>query len=197
MNMTSVLSGLGLTTAAALLCLTPAGRATGQDRPPQLPERFRAVATNLSGGPGSRATTVEIKLDRMSTDGERDRLLAALRQKGQRALLTALRKAPTAGTIRTPDSLAYDLHYARSQPWGDGGQQILIATDRPIAFWEASHSARSLDYPFTVIEIHVDANGRGEGRMSVATKIIQAGREIVLENYNAQPVLLTSVTLEE
>ncbi len=79
---------------------------------------------------------------------------------------------------------------------GDGGEQLLIATDRPIGFWEAANSTRSTQYPFTVIQMRVNGNGKGEGRMSVATKVIPAGSEIVLENYNSQPVMLTDVTLE-
>jgi hypothetical protein len=182
----------GFAALAMLLGLTASpGRASQQS--PELPERFTAVAANLNGG-RPLARTVQIEVNRLSTDGQRERLLTSLSQKGQDALLETLRKQPAVGTIRTPDSLAYTLRYARSEPWGDGGQRIVLATDRPIAFWEASRLTRSLDYPFTVIEMRVDARGHGEGKMSVATKIVQSGSEIVLENYEASPVLLTSVT---
>ncbi len=161
------------------------------------PEHFTAVAMNLDGSMRAAARQVDIDIKQWSTDGQRDELLNILRTKGEEAMLTALQKMPVVGTIRTPDSLAYDLHYARKQPWGDGGQQLLIATDRPIGFWEASGGSRSLEYPFTVIQIRVNAQGKGEGRMSVATKVIPEGNTIVLENYNAQPVLLSDVTRGE
>ncbi len=161
------------------------------------PEHFTAAAMNLDGSMRAAARQVDIDIKQWSTDGQRDELLNILRTKGEEAMLTALQKMPVVGTIRTPDSLAYDLHYARKQPWGDGGQQLLIATDRPIGFWEASGGSRSLEYPFTVIQIRVNAQGKGEGRMSVATKVIPEGNTIVLENYNAQPVLLSDVTRGE
>lgn len=32
----------------------------------------------------------------------------------------------------------------------DGGRDVVIATDRPIGFWEATARPRTIDYPFTV-----------------------------------------------
>jgi hypothetical protein len=57
---------------------------------------------------------------------------------------------------------------------------------------------RSVDYPFTVIELNVQKSGDGDGKISVATRIIpdKGGRIVTLENYDIQPVLLTKVTRE-
>ncbi len=181
--------------AAVILVAGIQTRATGAPSQPNNepgPERFTANAVNLNGARvGVAQVIVDIK--RWSTDGQRDQLLNVLRTKGEQALLDALQKQPVVGTIRTPDSLAYDLHYARQQPWDDGGQQIFIATDRPIQFWEARNAPRSLNYPFTVIQMRVKGSGTGEGKMSVATRVIPEGNQIVLENYDAQPVLLEAV----
>ena len=75
---------------------------------------------------------------------------------------------------------------------------MTLITDRRIGFWEASRQPRSIDYPFTVIELRLNGDGEGEGKMSVATKIIadKQSNTIVLENYDLQPVLLTSVKRE-
>lgn len=194
-------SGLTATAAAVLLIVGMQGGAVRAATAPGSnqsgPERFTAIAMNLDGSHRQGARRVSIEIKRWSTDGQRDQLLNVLRTQGEKAMLDALQKLPVVGSIRTPDSLAYDLHFARKQAWGDGGQQVLIATDRPIGFWEASGSSRSLDYPFTIVQLRVNAQGKGEGRMSVATKVIPAGNTIVLENYDTQPVLLSDVTLEE
>ncbi len=195
------LSGL-TATLAAIVCVTglQAGAspaATSSQKNTSQPERFTAVAMNLDGTRRAGARQVSIEIKQWSTDTQREELLNVLRTKGEKAMLDLLQNMPVVGTIRTPDSLAYDLHFARRQPWGDGGQQLLIATDRPIGFWEASGGRRSLDYPFTVIQLRVNAEGKGEGRMSVATKVIPEGNTIVLENYDTQPVLLSEVTREE
>ena len=58
------------------------------------------------------AQTVEIVVNRWSTDAERDRLLTVLREQGPAKLLDALQAVPRLGYIRTPDSIAYELHYA-------------------------------------------------------------------------------------
>jgi hypothetical protein len=163
-----------------------------------LPQHFVALAANLSNiSIGARTQTVQIDVTRWSTDGERDRLLNVLKAKGESALLDALRDVPKVGTIRTPDSLAYDLHFARSQPYGDGGRRIFIATDRPISFWEAANRTRSFDYPFTLIEMRLKADGTGEGKLTVAAKVTIEADTLVLENYADQPVLLTSVKQEK
>jgi hypothetical protein len=72
-------------------------------------------------------------------------------------------------------------------------------TDRRIGFWEATNRPRTIDYPFTVIELHVNRDGEGEGKMSVATKIIpdKENNIVTLENYGAQPVLLTNIRREK
>jgi len=159
-------------------------------------ETFTAMAVNMNrSGPGPKTTTVQIHIDHWTPPATRDRLINVLMQDGPDKLLDALRKTPRVGYIRTPDSIGYDLHYATRKPTGDGGEQIDLATDRPIGYWEATSQRRSLQYPFTVIELRVKPDGSGEGKMSVATKITADAKDklIVLENYAQQPVLLQSV----
>ena len=162
------------------------------------PERFTALAVNMSNVGRSGAGTIEIAVDRWSTDAERDRLLTTLMEKGADKLLDVLRDMRRVGYIRSPNSLGYDLHYARRTPLPDGGERVVLATDRPVGFWEAVNRPRSIDYPFTIIELHLNADGEGEGKLSLATKIMadKESKTIVLEDYANQPVLLTSVKRE-
>ncbi len=71
----------------------------------------------------------------------------------------------------------------------------MIATDRYVSFWETANRPRTLDYPFTVIQIHMNPDGQGEGKLSLATKITvdKKRQTIVLENYGTQPILLNNV----
>jgi hypothetical protein len=121
--------------------------------------------------------------------------MSALMDKGPDAALKALQDAPKVGTIRTPGSLAYDLHYARHVPGPEGSERIVLATDRPISNWEARQQPRSIDYPFTVIEIHLNKDGQGEGKMSIATRVVgdKENHIITLENYDISPVQLNNV----
>ena len=162
-------------------------------------ERYVALAVNLGGTPGpTGAGTVEITIDNWSTDAQRDQLMKTLIDKGPEKLLDTLQKMPRVGSIRTPNSIGYDLHYARKNPLDEGGDQIVLATDRYIGFWEASNRPRTVDYPFTLIEMRVAKDGVGEGKMSLFTKITydKKKNQIVLEDYGSQPVLLTQVRRE-
>ena len=155
------------------------------------PEEFNAVAI-VNNNLGSGAGRVIMRVERWSTEAERGRLVAAL-QKGNDAAIDALRDLRSVGTIRTPDSLGYDLRYASQEPGEDGGRRIVIATDRPISFWEARNQPRSIDYPFTFIQMEIDKRGEGKGTMSFATKVIPRGTVIVLENFATSPVMLTKI----
>ena len=156
-------------------------------------EAFTAVAVNISNVGRTGATAVDIVIERWTSDAENGRLLAILKEKGPQELLEVLRDTPRVGYFRTPDSLAYDLHYARQIPGEDGGRRIVLATDRPIGFWEATARPRSFDYPFTLIELRMDGEGRGVGKLSIATKITLSGDVMVLENFANQPVHLNDV----
>ena len=157
------------------------------------PEDFTAIAivnNNLRSGAG----TVLIHISRWSTEMERTRLIETLQKKGADQLLDELQDMKSVGTIRTPDSLAYDLRYAHQRPGEDGGRQIVLATDRPIGFWEAVHRPRTIQYPFTVIQMQIGPDGKGKGTLSVATKIVAHNNVVELENFATQPVMLTEIT---
>jgi hypothetical protein len=161
-------------------------------------DRYTAFAVAL-GTPGrTGAGQVEFVVERWSTDAERDRLLNTLFDKGPEKLLDALQDLPRVGYLRTPNSIGYDIHFARKRPGEDGGEIITLATDRYIGFWEAANRPRTVDYPFTVVEIRMNKNGEGEGKMSLATKITgnKESKMITLENYQSQPVLLNKVKRE-
>jgi hypothetical protein len=160
------------------------------------PERFTAFAVSLGGqAVRSGADTVQIDVRRWSTESDRQKLVEAL-QKGPNTLLDRLRDMREVGNIRTPDSIGYPLHYADQHPLPEGGRHVVIATDRPISFWEAVNRPRTIDYPFTLIEMDLGRDGTGQGRLSYATKIITHDNIVELENYEAQPVMLKQVKAE-
>jgi hypothetical protein len=159
------------------------------------PERFVANAVNMNRGASG---TVEIVVDRWSSDKDRDKLMSVLVEKGADKLLDTLQDMPRMGYFRAPGNLGIDIHFARRVPQPEGGERVVLVTDRRIGFWEAANQPRSIDYPFTVIELRLNRDGEGEGKMSLATKII-ADKEnniVTLENYDIQPVMLNNVKRE-
>ena len=159
------------------------------------PERFTAFAVDISNtAPRANASAVDITINRWSSDADRDRLLATLKNHGQEALLGELQKLPVVGGISTPGSLKYDIHFARQRPEAEGGRMVFLMTDRYIGTWEAINRPRTIDYPFTLIQLQLDKDARGVGKATIATRITQTlDGTIELENFSSQPVMLNDV----
>jgi len=159
------------------------------------PEKFTAFAVDVSNlAPTARTSSVDLVINRWSSEADRDRLLTLFRDKGQDALLAELNKMPKIGYISTPGSLAYDLKFAMERPEAEGGRMIFLMTDRYIGSWEARNRPRTIDYPFTLIQLNVDRAGSGDGKASIYTKITEAkDGTIELENFANQPVMLNQV----
>jgi hypothetical protein len=160
-------------------------------------EHFTGFAINMNSGPST--ATIDFTIERWSSDAEREKLLKIIAgekdvYRMNQQLLSALQDLPKVGYIRTPERLAWDLHYARESPLDEGGRQVILATDRPIGFREARNQPRTMDYPFTILEIRLDKNDRGEGKILVGTKIyIDKKNNLVLENYAQQPVRFNEI----
>lgn len=154
-----------------------------------------AFAVDTAGPGRARTGTIDIVIERWSTDQERDRLRAVLMEKGSSALLSALQDVePRAGFIRASTGLGWDIHFARQQPLPDGGRRVVIVTDRPMGFWELWQRPRSVDYEFTVAEVRL-RDGKGEGRLATAARVTwnDVLRTVEIENYDQVPVRLTAV----
>jgi hypothetical protein len=95
--------------------------------------------------------------------------------------------------------MGWDLQYAYRFVNSDGTSRIVIGTDRHVNFWEARNQPRTIDYPFTIIEMRLDAKGEGEGRLAMGTKISRSkdGKSIELENYGISPVALNNIKLQK
>ena len=181
--------------------------ATPQAQTNQEKLEISAFAVNMSNIATGSNAQVQLTINSWSTAEERERLITTVLEKGSDALLRELQKAPVKGrfripTARQPDphhlALGLDLHYAMQTPLDDGGRRIVIATDRYIGFQEARSQPRTIDYPITLIEIRVDKEGNGVGKMAVATKISfdKKKNQIELENYSSEPVRLQNVKVK-
>jgi hypothetical protein len=123
-------------------------------------------------------------------------LLQVLQEKGSTALLDALIKQPEAGFIKMPNTLGWTLFYARKSEMPDGGTKIVIATNRRLGFGEVQRQTRSVNYDFTLIEMHFPkGGGKGEGKMALAAKVSwdKETHQIDVENYQAMPVQLKNI----
>jgi hypothetical protein len=162
--------------------------------------RLRAFAVNLNTPARARTGTLDINIERWSTPEEATRLRDVLTEKGADALLEALQKMkPRAGVIQRTGQLGWDIHFAQQVVASNGSRRIVIATDRPMSFWEAANQPRSADYAFTLAEIRLGPDGKGEGKLVPAAKIDydKESNTLEIENYNIEPTRLTQVEIEK
>lgn len=187
------------TAAVRLVAQQPAaGHTTVSEKDPL---RFRAFGVNMQGGISG---TLDIAIERWSTDGERAVLLdkvagTTFKRADQDKLLKSLQDIePRTGYIRTSRSLGWDLKYARENVLPDGTRQIVIVTDKPVTFFAASRQTRTMDYPFTMIEMRfAPGSTEGEGKLLYQTNIAAKDGRLELEIYGQEPTRLTKITQEK
>ena len=111
-------------------------------------------------------------------------------------MTAAISRAPTLGYIWTNDITGYSIKYAYRAPLADGGERLILATDRRLGAystgWKPLAGATPTDYEFTLFEIRLDAKGSGEGKTSLTTTVIvdnEAGT-VALDDFAATPAIL-------
>ena len=115
------------------------------------------------------------------------------------AFTAALGRAPTLGYIWTSDITGYSIKYAWHAPTLDGGERIVLATNRRLGAysqaWTLPAGTAPTDYEFTLIELHLGAKGAGEGKSSLTAKVAVDGdaKTVALENYTGVPAILQNV----
>jgi hypothetical protein len=151
---------------------------------------------------------IQIIIEKWSAPADRDKLISTFAEKKQDGLLDLLRDMKEIGRWRFPGYMGPDpqriytlgtpIKYAASQPLQDGGRRVVIMTDRIISFQENRDKPRSIDYPFTLMEMHFDKSGQGEGKMAWFTQINfdKAKKAIELQYYSSEPVRLNNLKIE-
>lgn len=157
------------------------------------PDHFTGTIANPSGAPGRTTTApVSIHIYSYSSDEEMQRLNDIFTSKGSQALREELFDLEK-GWIRIGDSLGYPIAVARSQTLEDGSRRVMVVADRPIQFFEAWNNTRSLDYPFSVVELRLGSDGKGEGDMTAAAQVRLINGNVRVESYGVQPARVLGV----
>jgi hypothetical protein len=161
-------------------------------------ESFSARVVNFEQPMGRAPGLLQVRVTRWSTDADRDALTNALMKDGQKGVIDELKKMPEAGVVRTPSVAGYTFKYARRITSPNGDEQLLMVIDRPIGFAEFRQGWQTVDYPFTIIKMTLNARGQGTGELMGATKLSanSVTGDIAFEHYNATPALLQAVRRE-
>jgi hypothetical protein len=196
--------------AGALAASAMAGAAVEQPAAPTATDKvtINGWALSMANVATGANQTIQIRINSWSTASQRKHLIDTFLAKKQAGLLSELEKQPERGRFNFPGymgpdpnnvmRLGTDIRYAMSFPGEDGGRRIVIITPRVIGFRETVNQPRTVDYPFTMFEMHFDRDGKGEGKMAYALQINfdKKKNNIELENYSTEPVRLNNLVLE-
>ena len=180
--------------ALGIAVCVAAGAAAAQPPPP--PETFTGTTANTSA-PG-----VELRINvlRWSEAADREAVLSAIEpalagavayDDGAETISDALQDLQTVGFIWTGGSLGYALKYTHRTEQPDGGEHLVLVTDRPLGLWDRNGPWRDGDTEprdFTVVDIRLDAEGNGEGRMSLAAPLVVDGEQQTVGLGGDQPI---------
>jgi hypothetical protein len=115
------------------------------------------------------------------------------------SLFTALQNGPVNGYLWTSEVTGYAIRYAYKLPSPNGGQRIILATDRRLgasnATWKPAGGVTPTDYEFTVMEFRLSPKGDGEGKASLTGKVTvdTASKSIALDGYDTLPVVFKAI----
>jgi hypothetical protein len=165
--------------------------ATGQDKKKS---DFLDVYTGTlmnSNGP-MRTTSFNLSIKEYTTDEVAQGYLGMLVEGDQFDLLKKIDDLDL-GFMSAHGSLGRKLLIARKTQMPDGRTRIVAAFERWQTFNEVRGGYRVSDYPFGVIEIFVDANGKGSGTFIAACAVDmkkdkKTGKyQLELENFGTWP----------
>jgi len=190
--------GLRSISSTVLLCLAlPIGAAQVAEPPkPQLdlPVQYAAVAIGQSGSAAGKSFGLSIYIDVVSSDGEVEELAGTLKHKGQDGLVKALDNLKDKGRVAPTGSVGTGMRVIRIRPTKDGGQHIVLLTNRPITIRELWNGTRSRDYPFGIVILNVDKDGKGTGLFDPLCKMkFNKKNELEVERYGQRPFRLANV----
>jgi hypothetical protein len=155
-------------------------------------ESYAAVVVGTGGRIGGRTLNLNINIDQYTSDQQAQEYLDILKEEGQDALRKTLEEV-TVGRIAPVATTGTDLSVARVFQT-EQGKVIRLVTPRPIPFFEAYRNPRSMDYPFTIMELRLDQEGKGEGSIMGGAQLrFNKEGQLDIESYGNQYARLVNV----
>jgi hypothetical protein len=161
---------------------------------PAIPAQYSATAIGQAGTTAGRTFGLNIYMQELTSNGQVDELLGILKQKGQDGLVSAMENIKDVGRVAPTGSVGTGLRVVRIRATKNGGQHIVLVTNRPIAFAELYNFTRSTDYPFSFVVLDVDKDGKGTGLLAPLCKLkFNKKKELEIEHYGQKPFRLANV----
>ena len=186
-----------LVITALFVCMaltSGAAQAGEQSTQPNVPAQYAATAFGQSGSLSGKSFGLNVYVQELTSDGDIQELASTLKHKGPDALVSAMEDIKDKGRVAPTGSVGTGMRVVRIHPTKDGGQHIVLATNRPISFPELYNGTRSRDYKFGIVVLDVDKDGKGTGSFAPLCKIkFNKKDELEIEHYGQKPFRLANV----
>lgn len=172
--MPSTTTALAISAAAILgLLSAPSGlHAQGTEN------HFSFKVSSFNAPSPATPTRLSVAIHRWATPADRDQLVSELNEKSVAALPDAASRFPDAGYLYWPGGLEYIVRYAQRTPRPDGGETVILVTDRPFNLWWDAQAATTTPY---VVQLQIAKDGTGEGQLFPATGMMVNKDKRILE----------------
>jgi hypothetical protein len=184
---------LSVFAVAALAQLASSPAASGEAAAAASPEKFKGRA--ISTGTGrTQAGYITIEIDHVTTNEEAARYASLLTASGQEAVVKLWQdEKKIVGMYKFAQAISNDLRVVRVWPLENGGRRIFLLSDRPLAAFEVARNLRSQDYPISIVELVLDAEGKGEGKIYPAVELAVKDGELSIKSWGHDPVDLKQI----
>jgi hypothetical protein len=184
-----------MTISAILFILGSVAFASAQQR-----ATFTGTAVIYGSGFNTRTVTrsFTLRINGRTPGSDVARYLSTLQENGQEGLLRAVHNNDL-GTFSLGGQPSLRLNAVTVDEMGNGRQRIRAVMERWIGFGELRGGYRSVDYPFSYIEINLDPNGSGEGTFIPAAQIRfrnkNGQQQVEIEDFGTFPGRLMGVKM--
>jgi len=176
-----------------LIALCPqSSNAQERSAPRSSREVYRGNITYIGGPRGAVTEFFTLTIESYTPDERVQNLLDVLKRDGQDGLLKAVGKEKR-GALQIGSGLSRDINEVWIAPTEEG-RKITALSERWLGFGELRRGARSVDYPFTYIELYVEDDGKAEGSLIPAARVrFKRDKTIEVENFGIYPARLTNI----
>lgn len=177
--------------AAGTAATGPSPAAEGTDA---MTGRYRAILMDVGNLlPRTSAERLDIRVERLTPDDEIARLADLQQDFRQQALRDELFDREV-GRVQVGQGLSYPIAAALAFEGPDGLRHLVLVIARTISFGEIFTASRSVDYPFSVIELDLDDAGDGSGELNVAARVsLNADGRILVDDLALRPLRIRDV----
>jgi hypothetical protein len=144
-------------------------------------QRYTANLVNDDPRQGRKIENLEIEVVRLSTPEE----LAALANGGAKS-------AAEVGSAKLERTMSRSV-VAAIETNGGSGKKLTVVFDKPLNWFDASRNPSAKKFPYGVVEIELDGQGKGQGKLIAGAQVKFGANGVEIANAAGEPMRIVNV----